>query len=245
MKKHLLFNLILTLVVFAYSYAAVPISDPMNPHNLSNLAEHSGPKAAPLVSGGTAEICIFCHTPHAAAADSPLWSRDLQNLGSFPVYGTTLGINFDAAAIALSGYDSNNPNYPSGASRMCLSCHDGVTAVGVLLGNKTITMEGDLLNLPTGISLDTSHPISFNYNINVLALLTPGEYTLPDGSVDTPLDSFGQMQCTTCHDPHEETSATTGLLFWRNQVGPSYYDDVCEACHSATPVTAPHVPPVP
>jgi hypothetical protein len=252
MKHTFFISLLLVLVTASPVCAASPISDPSNPHNLSSLSSGSL-RALPASSGGTDEICVFCHTPHAAAPKTPLWNRpDPSKMGSFPVYGSPLGINQDAAAVALTGYDASNPEYPSGSSRMCLSCHDGTTSVGILLGNQTVAMEGGVTTLSDSIDLATSHPISFNYNDNVVNLIDPTRtsYQLPpDGDgIDTPLDGAGQMQCTTCHDPHSDTRAYTGsenLPFWRNTVvrGTSLYDDVCNSCHiGTTPATPPHSP---
>jgi len=250
MKRHLFFSLILVPLVFSASYAAVPISDKQNPHNLSNKATHSGPKALAPEFGGTDEICIFCHTPHSAAADTPLWSRpDPATMGSFPLYAQPLAIKADPAR---TGYIATNPQYPSGASRMCLSCHDGATAIGILLGNETIAMPSGsefITKTVAIIDLSKSHPISFNYNndvlVNVINPSKPGAYRLPpvaDG-IDTPLDSAGQMQCTTCHDPHQDTRASSGenLPFWRHTVlvGTTLYDDVCNSCHTAATAGAP------
>jgi len=242
MKRNLIIILVLVLAALSVAHA-VPIADLDNPHNMSSLATHGGPKSVPTAAGGTDEICIFCHTPHSAAPQSPLWSRpDPDTMGSFPVYAQPLKINEDAAAIALTDYDASNPEYPSGTSRMCLSCHDGVTSVGVLIDNQEIVMEGGLTNLSTSIDLSTSHPISFNYNNEVLALL-PAGYSLPDVSL-TPLDGAGQVQCTTCHDPHEDTYDETGtefLPFWRSAgTGGGLYDAVCNSCHSGTPGKDPH-----
>lgn len=250
MKQAFLITLILILTLFSTSYAANPISDPNNPHNMSSGSAPGTVRALPPSSGGTDQICIFCHTPHSAEPKTALWNRpDPNMMGTFPVYAQPLKIKTDTT---LTGYDATSSAYPSGSSRMCLSCHDGATSVGILLGNQTITMEGGLTTLPTGVDLATSHPISFNYNNDVVALIDPTLLTYqlpPDGDgIDTPLDGAGQMQCTTCHDPHSDTRAFTGtenLPFWRNTVvkGTSLYDDVCNSCHiGSTPVTPPHVP---
>ena len=183
---------------------------------------------------------MFCHTPHGSAPQGPLWNRpDPDNMGSFDVYAQPLVIKTQSG---LTGYDAANPDYPNGSSRLCLSCHDGVTSVGVLLGEE-IVMEGGAVTLAP-IDLAVSHPISFTYNNDVLAFLLP-DYQLPDGTIDLPLDSAERMQCTTCHDPHEDTSALPSygsLPFWRHQGNANSYDDVCSQCHlSATSGTAPPV----
>jgi cytochrome c553 len=238
----------LILIVSSVSYAT-PITDPDNPHNMSSLSSAGSVRAQPPSSGGTDQICVFCHTPHSAAPESPLWSRPdptgPNGNGTFPVYAVPLQINQNAAAIALTGYDTNNPNYPNGASRMCLSCHDGVTSIGVLLGGAPIIMESGSETVTNNtiqgiIDLSTSHPISFNYNDNVInTLLDTMDYQMPSAVVDTPL-SNGQMQCTTCHDPHEDTRGLAAYdfqPFWRHQGNAMSYDDVCNNCHKTGPVS--------
>src|SRR5690606_21340263 len=62
-------------------------------------------------------ICIFCHTPHNAdttVVDAPLWNHAVTNK-TFQLYNSP---TFDAV-----------PGQPQGASRLCLSCHDGTVAV--------------------------------------------------------------------------------------------------------------------
>jgi hypothetical protein len=162
-------------------------------------------------------------------------------MGTFPVYAQSLGIKNSAV---LTGYDASNPDYPSGASRMCLSCHDGVTSIGVLLDEAIVMDGGDTittgdLTIDAVINLATSHPISFLYNQDVVNAIDPPnvEYQVP--LVDyTPLDGSSRMQCTTCHDPHEDTRSLASygnLPFWRHQGNANSYDDVCDACHKAAP----------
>lgn len=235
MKRSSLILWILLLASVVASYAA-PITDVDNPHNLSSTSNNAVKSADPSV-GGTDEICVFCHTPHSAAPQTPLWNRpDPGDMGSFAVYAQPLVIK---ANPGVSGYDAASPDYPSGASRMCLSCHDGTTSVGVLL-DREVTMDGGPATLAK-IDLATSHPISFKYDATVLALL--GAYQLPSGAIDVPLDSSDRMQCTTCHDPHEDTSGLASygnLPFWRHQGNAGSYDDVCNDCHTGpTSGTAP------
>lgn len=237
MKRRFVIVWVVILASAVVSYA-VPITDLDNPHNLSSGSNNTV-KAAIPAAGGTDEICVFCHTPHSAAPQTPLWNRpEPDDMGSFDLYAQDLVIK-DNPGVSEYGVD-----YPSGASRMCLSCHDGATSVGVLL-DRTVIMEGGPTTLAK-IDLATSHPVSFKYDNAVLALL--GAYQLPSGAIDVPLDSTGQMQCTTCHDPHEDTSGLASydnLPFWRHQgaggLGSSY-SEVCNDCHTgATNGTAPPI----
>jgi hypothetical protein len=134
---------------------------------------------------------------------------------------------------------------------MCLSCHDGVTAIGLLRDSTTINMLGgtNLGDFPSAVSaiidLSSSHPISFVYDepvrTDLLAYYGVGSYILPDtgDAIDTPLDGQSRMQCTTCHDPHDDTDAAFGLPFWRQATGTDDYIDVCNACHAVIPAVGP------
>ncbi|WP_457643518.1 cytochrome c3 family protein [Persephonella sp.] len=84
-----------------------------------NLATYSDP-----ARGGTNQVCVFCHTPHGANSDfvgAPLWNKPINNTVTFQVYGggqTTAGTTVDQ---------------PGDESRACLSCHDGVSGVNVVM----------------------------------------------------------------------------------------------------------------
>ena len=153
-------------------------------HNLS--ATGPGSVKAP----GVGEVCVFCHAPHRAGQTRALWNRDLPpttyNLYSSSTLEATL-------------------RQPTGASRLCLSCHDGTTALGNLrVPPKTgavslgaLTGRGSL-----GTDLSDDHPVSFVFD-SALALK---QGQLADPSIlprTVSLDSTKQVQCTGCHDPHE------------------------------------------
>ncbi|MCK4889004.1 MAG: cytochrome C, partial [Candidatus Aminicenantes bacterium] len=70
------------------------------------------------------EICEPCHTPHAALAvtDAPLWNH----AATAEVFDQYLGYDMDA--------DGGTVGEPAGISLLCLSCHDGVTALDAFGG---------------------------------------------------------------------------------------------------------------
>ena len=91
-------------------------------HNLGSgsLAGNSS-----LTSTGTAEICVFCHTPHGAAttATAPLWNKLLNKTSAnYTSYTSATSITFDAIQ-----------DGPGNVSLGCLSCHDGTQAMDNIL----------------------------------------------------------------------------------------------------------------
>ena len=117
-------------------------------HNLS----FSGP--GPVTAATEAEVCIFCHAPHNAGAEAPLWNR----FSSGAVYQPYTS----SSAVAAVGQ-------PSGASKLCLSCHDGTVALGMVRSRSEEiafpagrTMPSGGSNLGTDLSDD--HPVSFTFD---------------------------------------------------------------------------------
>ncbi len=62
-------------------------------------------------------VCIFCHTPHGAEPKTPLWNHHNSNAKYIPYSSSTM--------IAKVGQ-------PNGASILCLGCHDGTVALGMV-----------------------------------------------------------------------------------------------------------------
>jgi predicted CXXCH cytochrome family protein len=189
------------------------------PHNLSA----TGPGR---VRAGTTEVCAFCHTPHRAATTRALWSRDLPSI-TYTLYTSS---TLDAA-----------PAQPTGATRLCLSCHDGTTALGLVrtsAGRRRLSSLGPMTgraNLGTDLSDD--HPVSFEYT----TALARAQGQLADPASLTslvPLDTTRQLQCTACHDPHENRFRAFLRVDDRGGV-------LCTACHqlrsfsSSTHATSP------
>lgn len=249
MKRSLLFIITGTLLLWNSSSQAVGElgeggGNNSNPHNLSSLSPGSKAVQASDTQtnpGKETQICIFCHTPHGATPQSTLWGRpDPIGMGSFPIRANLL-IDDDPAIVDVTRYSdsySASSDYPNGTSKLCLSCHDGVTAIGILAGDDSIDMTiSDLSGRASQIDLTTSHPISFVYNSTVETYLGDSSYNVPSVGSGY-LDGDSRVQCTSCHQPHQDTRAGgTNLPFWRygNGVPATDYDPVCQACHVGTP----------
>ncbi len=159
------------------------------------------------------QVCIFCHAPHNTGGSRPLWNRGA-SLASYQIYQSS---TLDAQT-----------GQPTGASKFCLSCHDGTVALGsVLSRTERIRMAGSDY-IPAGLShlgtdLSDDHPISFFYTSGLAAsdhqLVNPVAL-----QADVELDDTGQLQCTSCHDPHHNTFGK--FLVMSNEFGA-----LCTACH--------------
>jgi len=84
-------------------------------HNLGSAG--GGPNTAAATD--TAEICVFCHTPHGGdtGAPVPLWNKQLTS-ATFTTYDQ-LGTSTLDAAVGTVG----------SVSLACLTCHDGTQAI--------------------------------------------------------------------------------------------------------------------
>jgi predicted CXXCH cytochrome family protein len=160
-------------------------------------------------------ICVFCHTPHNAAASSPLWNKDLEPV-TYQVYTSpTL-----KAAQKLGTLPQ-----PSGSTKLCLSCHDGTIALGAVLnpaGGIAMAGTGTLASSSLsnfGLDLSGHHPVSFRYTDSLpnaeLASSPPSGLTY--GAVD-------EVHCVTCHDPHDDR-------YGRFLAKDNRYSALCTTCH--------------
>jgi len=148
-------------------------------HNLGT----TGSSNAIYMSAGTDEICVVCHTPHAAdtAAPVPLWNKRLTTGATYTTYA-----NLNSSTI-------NGQILSTGSvSLACLSCHDGTQAMDNVinapgsggfdatgggtngLGYTWVTTSGRvnanglMLNAATtlamlGADLSNDHPIGIQY----------------------------------------------------------------------------------
>lgn len=98
------------IMLVSHSIAAPVYSVVNTPHNLS--------------TGSTVEnqVCVFCHTPHNSGKEGPLWNK-ASKAGVFKMYTSSSTLTSAAKASSLT---ANSP------SLLCLSCHDGKTAMNIL-----------------------------------------------------------------------------------------------------------------
>lgn len=209
MKLRCLLPLIFALVLVLSARGTSIVS---SPHNLS------AGSTATIKASTEPEICVFCHTPHNSSPSAPLWNRASYGQTYIPYTSTTAKATF---------------GQPTGDSKLCLSCHDGTIALGMVLsrGATAVTMQGGVTVLPAGKSklgtdLSDDHPVSFTYDA---ALATA------DGQLKSPatltgavrLDSNGQVQCTSCHNPHDNQ-------FGKFLVMGNTASALCQSCHNRT-----------
>ncbi len=202
-------------------------------HNLST----SGP--GPVRASTETQVCIFCHTPHNSNPAGPLWNHQLSSGVTYLKYTSPTLIAYASQATAPD---------PNGASKLCLSCHDGTVALGAvakglipLAGGKTAMASGDTGFI--GTDLSRTHPISFavtdqlvaannakNAPLNTLAAMKA------DPTVH--LDGADRVQCTACHDAHSDDNfITSGVRFYNKP----QRDGTCVVCHAQAPASqGPH-----
>lgn len=161
------------------------------------------------------EVCIFCHAPHNTAPQTPLWNRH-NPTAYYRIYqSSTTDARIDQ---------------PGLASKMCLSCHDGTIALGLVLSrdpNDPIPMNQPFM--PTGPSnltndLSDDHPVGFRFD-RQLSNRDP-QLRSPDlVSRQVKLGERGQLECTACHDPHNNELGN--FLRITEQRGA-----LCNTCHT-------------
>jgi predicted CXXCH cytochrome family protein len=165
------------------------------------------------------QVCLPCHAPHNGVdvANAPLWNHEVST-ATYTLYSSP---TLDAV-----------PGQPGGASKLCLSCHDGTVAIdayGGRTGGEKMT-GGDLV----GTDLSDDHPISFIYD-NTLADKDGGLYYptvktsgVPGttGTIEEDMLFAGSLECASCHDVHD-TNNIENLLIKSNTLS-----GLCLTCHN-------------
>lgn len=203
MRKIFLFLMIITTGCW-HNLEAQSITN--SKHNLSVSGTGN------LKASSESEICVFCHSTHDANPTAPLWNKKSQ--------GTVYTLYSSSTMQAL-------PGQPDGSSILCLSCHDGTTALGNVMSREATIDFSSSEKMPKGGSnlttdLRNDHPISFVYNSSLAAadeeLKTPEAITKP-----VTLEKE-KLQCTSCHDAH--SNVYEDFLLATTQ-----YSELCMSCH--------------
>ena len=229
-------------------------------HDLTN-----GPNLAGLpssITGMTADtqqrLCAYCHTPHHAikvgdpeanGADFlPLWSHQVSNVTYTP-YASPTFINKGGVTM-----DSLDPLV--GPSRLCMSCHDGVTAVdnyygltgghvmqpqaGAFTGNPVLMHDGNS-NHPIGFAMTDvipGYPGATNPDNNsILALTATSKYATGLTDSVNVVDRLYQgaiMTCSSCHDVHNTLNKVSYQPGTGNflLLGSQKNSAICLSCHT-------------
>lgn len=157
---------------------------------------------------GTNELCKFCHAPHNTTTTNggPLWNHTVTTQ-TFTLYG-------GGTASA------------SGISALCLSCHDGQTAINAF-GNRdagatdtTIQVFNASTSANIGLDLSNDHPVMVAY----------GASTDFNDSAGLSLAKVfsGNVECASCHNVHEQSPAAgTGYFLRASNAG----SQLCLDCH--------------
>jgi len=177
------------------------------------------------------ENCIICHTPHnsdISVTVTPLWNHHPQS-STYDMYFTD---------------DDNLETQPTGASKLCLSCHDGVTAIDKFGGRATTPFMSDTDGANVSNQQIDSHPLSITFD-SAMAKKNPSLYdpaikkvTIGAGSENTRTGTIaelllpnGRVQCSSCHDVHNNfvgNNAKDQPFLKITKAG----SEICLTCHN-------------
>lgn len=167
----------------------------------------------------SARGCNTCHLPHGATGDGsanpnlsvPLWN---------PLHSATLLLTTDTYSGTTTG--TKDPG-PTGASVLCLSCHDG--------SYDRVTDAHSFGNGGGMGNLTNSHPISVVWSQSLIAsgaLKDPA--THPE--LRFSIDGNGKLQCTGCHTGHSgEQDKRLRWVYDDDNLGPTSLT-FCNTCHN-------------
>lgn len=206
-------------------------------------------------NNATGELCGYCHLPHMDSGQNRtlLWNHATTTGSAYTKYNSA---TLNATITALDQANATQQTGPEFYSLSCMSCHDGATANNVVYrvpDGLTGTVSGSFFTIGTataipaadnlGTDLANDHPVNFLYDSTLAAadsgLFTPAtpnasgpgyvraKATGTDGQVTVPVLFNNTMQCATCHNPHNNTTAP---FLRKANTGSA----LCLDCHSTT-----------
>jgi len=159
-------------------------------------------------------VCLPCHTSHGAKMDDDgkdlvLWNHEITD-ETFDMYTTSAG---------------HQGGQPEGTSKLCLSCHDGATAIDSFGGNSDFFNNVRIApDRPSNLGTDLrdDHPIGIQYPPPDLTGYND-KSTFSGVKVVT-VNGIDRVECTSCHDPHDNSLG----MFLRQTLDGSA---ICLECH--------------
>lgn len=216
--------------------------------------------------GQTEEICVYCHTPHSANKNRIYTTNPNNTLdtgsGNTALNGQYLW-NRALPGQAFQVYTSDtytfkgSPPQPGKFSLLCLSCHDGIGAMNVLINypsdwddfftDPNFNQFGDFsVNDPNigplnvgeascsedactgGTNLQNDHPVGFLYNDAQASDNGLKPYNNLPLQIQSRLNiTGGYVECSSCHDPHRTNSGGNMFLVMDNTGS-----QLCLGCHN-------------
>ena len=158
--------------------------------------------------------CVFCHAPRSHSLLPGLWNEGQpDHLLVYP---------YDRPSEQLPA------GKPDGSSLMCLGCHDGTIALGDIVSR---TESAEAARGDTRTNYSDGHPVSLPYgpDVNEDGMALKSRDRLPE---QVRLDARGKMQCTTCHDPHDDAYGNFLVMEYSDRT-------LCVACHEMTTLRRP------
>jgi len=237
MKRHLLVCFVIGLVL---AFASVAMTGQKPGTGIQNTSHDLRRDGGDFHMGlGTIalqeRICNYCHTPHnkmtpteeamAGITRYPIWSQASTTTTLFQTY--TRG--------------SDSIGQPGSVSRICLSCHDGLVAGNVYGYVPSVTIwnvsqseapEKTRIRLSYPDYRSYHHPIGLDYHdveekddeINPATAALRGANKL--GMTIGDLLWNGRMECTSCHDVHNNNNEGSKLTWVAD-----YRSNFCLTCH--------------
>lgn len=218
--------LLSSLILLAGVLPAQALSVVNSKHDLSAHSATSGPKAVTEL-----QTCMFCHAMHKPVQLDALWNR----VGA-PTDFTFYSSNYLNNYLGMKAPTMTDLN--ASKTKLCLSCHDGVTALGAVfsVAPNTVEMTGGIsASKVIGTNLANDHPVLYDVKPGAGPPAQPGtdpEIQLPPaGDAVKVYGETNRVECTSCHDPHDNTN---GSFLVKSNANAA----LCTSCHIKTGYTS-------
>lgn len=176
---------------------------------------------------GLREKCVVCHIPNRVNPIVPLWTSIGAATPAYPVYA--------------NGETPQAIQQPGMVSKVCLSCHDGALATDAFSNRSAASgtnsffsrdlAHGHPIGLPYGASAAMVDPSVFDPTVRLVTIGT-GDH-VKSGSVLKMMLVDGFVECSSCHDPHNNYTVPAPLGAASNKLLKIqiFGSKICIACH--------------